>query len=153
MLRTPLLRQFSGGDTVKAKAGWYVDWEDPTKQRFFSGTLWTPDTVQRTVEATELPPGFKPHEARKAIAEARDDAPADGLKAAAALFYVLAVIGAIIVVIGGIALIVDRYFAAGVAVLAGGLVQALFIGVVARLCVIVSGHRSALAGLASRGSK
>jgi hypothetical protein len=147
---------------VKARAGWYVDWDDWTRQRYFTGTEWTADTVERTPEASELPARFDANAARQTVAGSPRQ-PSDGLTSAGGFVYVVAALTALGALIGGIGLIshavpsnCDLYSCSGTthpfsdvgwAVLVAGLMQAVTVAVIGRLCFVVSEHRVALADL------
>lgn len=147
------------------RKGWYVDWIDPTQERFFTGRAWEPATRPRTPEAIELPTNFDPSTAAKSMRSESGDT-----GAIATFVYLIAGVIALGALIGGIALITHSHcglnpydpsltdcsqkshpFAGtGAAVLIGGLLQAFVVAVVGRLCTVVSEQRAAIAALSGR---
>ena len=138
--------------------GWYVDPDDDTLERYWNGGSWQKERRSRQVGASE----WKATPSTSADPQVTPEKPDDGLRAAATFIYLLTILTVIGAVVGGVGLMSHKvagdcvdfycssdtypYRGAGWAVLAGGLVQAVVLGTVGRLCTVVSMLRAAQGG-------
>lgn len=137
-----------------ADPGWYLDPADQTRERYFNGYQFIDSSRPAEPGALSLPAGS----AKVSPPPARQSA--DGLRTAAGVLWFLVLLGIVGAVVVGAYLLTRTacvvnpydaslcmgsthpYIGAGLGALAGGLVQAVVAGIVARLCTVVADMRS-----------
>jgi hypothetical protein len=137
---------------MTASEGWYVDSDNPTRDVYWAGEGWSGDS-RPTVVGTPPFPGDA--EDQQWVSQARAPQRSDVWTSRANLMYLIAALAGLGAVIGGIVLLVRTgqdctsnpynaslvtctdthpFVVAGIAVIVAGLLQALVVYTVGRLC-------------------